>query len=110
MNYHASSNCLQLNFSSVGIDGLGLSIECLPLSRGSINSAETLDAQLLAGLDHTVGPGRNIRIRLLARGILLLAHDFVPLVLHEVRTGFPTCSFLLVSRVSKKTVHAYKNV
>ena len=53
VNYHASSNCLKLNFSSVGIDGLGLCIECLSLSRGSINRAEALDAQLLACLDHT---------------------------------------------------------
>ena len=41
-NYHASSNCLQLNFSSGGIDGLGLCIKCFTLRAFSIHSDDCL--------------------------------------------------------------------
>ena len=96
-------HCLQLNFSSRSIDGLGLSIECLALRIFSIHCAETLDAQLLACTDYSGCPARYELVALLSMRILLLAHDLVPLVLHEVRTGLPRCSLLLVSsRASKK--------
>ncbi len=40
VNYHASSNCLRLNFSSGGIDGLGLSIERFALGGFSIHDTD----------------------------------------------------------------------
>ena len=45
----------------------------------------------------TGSPGRNVRIGLFPCCILLLTDNFVPLVLHEVRTGLPRCGLLLIA-------------
>ena len=88
VNYHASSYCLSFTYSR-GIDRLGLGIESLALRCLSVHRAEAFDAQLLPSLDHCGVPARDVLEGLLAGSVLLLGHNLVSLVDHEI--GFSLC-------------------
>ena len=96
VNYHTSSYCLSFTYSR-GIDRLGLGIESLALRCLSVHRAEAFDAQLLPSLDHCGVPARDVLEGLLAGSVLLLGHNLVSLVDHEIGFLVPRCSLLFVA-------------
>ena len=75
---------LILSYSCGSIDRLGLSIESLALRCLSAHSAEAFDAQLLPSLESCSGPGGDVLVGLLAGSVLLLGHNPVSLVHHQI--------------------------
>ena len=88
---------LILSCSGGGIDRLGLGIESLALCCLSAHRAEAFDAQLLPSLDSCSGPGGDVLVGLLAGSILLLGHNLVSLVDHQIGFLVPRCSLLFVA-------------
>ena len=80
MNYHEGSDTsapkTHYYDPSGRVERLGLGVKRLALCRLAADSTESLDSQLLAGLEDSFSPGRDVLVVLLAGGVRLLGHHF----------------------------------